>query len=103
MTWRSRAYLDLAADQPCCFQLEGCLGAPCVMCHSNESLHGKGGAHKADDFMVAIGCASCHRRYDTGPEDQSTKWWWFARAHYRTLKILFNEGWVGVLRRAVVR
>ena len=73
------------------------------MCHSNEQMHGKGGAHKADDFMSAFGCSNCHRRYDTGPEPAEVKQAWFKLAHYRTLRILFNEGWVGVLRRAVIR
>lgn len=102
MTYRSREFLDLAANQPCMFMLDGCCGAPCVSCHSNEQAHGKGVATKADDFMVAWGCANCHRRYDTGPEDDETKRAWFKLAHYRTLRVMFWEGWVGVLRRAVV-
>ena len=103
MSYRSRPFLDLAADQPCTFRLDGCNGGPCVMCHSNESAHGKGMSCKADDFMVAIGCFNCHNLYDRGPAPREVKQGWFALAHYRTLRVLFTEGWLGVTRHAVHR
>lgn len=59
--------LDLARDQRCLLRVPGvCMGntETTVACHSNLSIHGKGGLRKADDQFSVWGCMACHRWLD---------------------------------------
>lgn len=62
--YRDRAYLDLAAGQPCI----SC-GAPCCVSahYSGLMAHkvGKGGAQKSSDVVSAHLCAECHLTADS--------------------------------------
>jgi hypothetical protein len=52
-----------------------------VACHSNQSVHGKAGARKADDQWHVYGCAACHRWLDQGPAPATEKIERFNAAH----------------------
>lgn len=59
--------LDLAMDQRCLLRIPNvCMGntETTVACHSNMSVHGKGGTRKADDQYSVWGCMACHRWLD---------------------------------------
>lgn len=66
--YRNRKLLDLAHRVSVCqFKLPGCKGYEidgCEPAHSNQSLHGKGGAVKSDDDQHVASCSNCHRLYD---------------------------------------
>jgi hypothetical protein len=75
---------EMAQGRPCLLAVPGvCCGdwSTTVCCHSNLSIHGKGGARKAEDFFSAWGCVSCHRWLDQGPADAVLKEMTFMRAH----------------------
>jgi hypothetical protein len=64
---RKPTLLAMAKDRPCL------LGVPSVCnfnplttvaCHSNQSVHGKAGARKADDHYSVWGCFACHTWLD---------------------------------------
>jgi hypothetical protein len=64
---RNPALLAMARGQRCLLQVPGvCQPDPTttVACHSNQSVHGKAGARKADDHWHVHGCAACHRWLD---------------------------------------
>jgi hypothetical protein len=67
MNFRDRDLLDMAYEFPCQLQLDGiCQGGPGEPAHSNQSIHGKGGALKAHDCFHVPGCRACHREIDQG-------------------------------------
>lgn len=81
---RNRALLDMARGQPCLLRVpEACIGGTetTVACHSNQSVHGKAGARKADDQWSVWGCAGCHTWLDQGPAPAAEKGERFAAAH----------------------
>jgi hypothetical protein len=63
---RSPKIRAAARDQDCTLRLPGCRNdtATTVLCHSNRSVDGKGGAQKADDDKGAFGCFHCHDLLD---------------------------------------
>lgn len=75
MNYRSRALLDCAYNFPCMLRLSGCEGgAAGEPAHSNQSMHGKGGAIKAHDCFHVPACRACHRELDQGRTmDRETK------------------------------
>lgn len=77
-TMKSRAKKPTVAEGS--KYLAACRGAPCFLnvkcpwtdwadptvvdCHSNQSIHGKGGALKAKHWFTVPGCAACHEWLD---------------------------------------
>ncbi|WP_310630800.1 hypothetical protein [Paraburkholderia sp.] len=77
-TMKSRAKKPTAAEGS--KYLAACRGEPCFLnvkcpwtdwadptvvdCHSNQSIHGKGGALKAKHWFTVPGCAACHEWLD---------------------------------------
>jgi hypothetical protein len=73
---RNRRLLDLAEGKPCLLLVPGCCNHrtdTTVACHSNLSVHGKGGRRKADDQFSVFGCAACHWWLDFGPAPEEQK------------------------------
>lgn len=59
----------LCRGQPCYLVVPGCCRgdiATVVPCHSNQTRHGKGMGHKADDKFTVPGCRDCHAEIDQG-------------------------------------
>jgi len=76
--------LKMARGQPCLLRVPGtCTGdtSTTVACHSNQSLHGKAGARKADDQFTVYGCFACHTWLDQGPAPAAEKIERFTAAH----------------------
>ncbi|CAN7454456.1 DUF1364 domain-containing protein [Variovorax paradoxus] len=81
---RNPSLLAMARGQRCLLQVPGvCRPDPAttVACHSNQSVHGKAGARKADDQWHVYGCDACHRWLDQGPAPAAEKIERFAAAH----------------------
>ncbi len=86
---RNRALLDLARGMPCLLRLPGlCQGGTetTVAAHSNQAIHGKAGARKADDQYSAWACMACHCWLDSGPAPRTEKDRAFERAHLRQVE-----------------
>jgi len=65
---RNPHLLAMARGQRCLLRVPGvCNGDPetTVACHSNLSIHEKGGHRKADDCYSVWGCARCHTWLDS--------------------------------------
>ncbi|MDR6453910.1 nuclease domain-containing protein [Variovorax paradoxus] len=87
---RNPALLAMARGQRCLLQVPGvCHPDPAttVACHSNQSVHGKAGARKADDQYSVYGCSACHTWLDQGPAPAAEKIERFAAAHRRMVAI----------------
>lgn len=87
---RNRHLLYMARGQHCLLRVPGvCIGGTetTVACHSNLSIHGKGGARKADDEYHAAGCFACHRWLDQGSADGELKALTFMNAHLEQVGI----------------
>ncbi len=99
MSYRNRALLDLAYTQPCALRLPGiCEGGDAgEPAHSNQSIHGKGGALKAHDCFHVPACRACHREIDQGRtmarEEKFATW---NRAYGLYLPRLFADGLIRV-------
>ncbi|MES2247603.1 MAG: nuclease domain-containing protein [Pseudomonadota bacterium] len=81
---RNPALLAMARGQSCLLRVPGvCRPDPAttVACHSNQSVHGKAGARKADDQWHVYGCDACHHWLDQGPAPAAEKTERFAAAH----------------------
>ena len=81
---RNPALLAMACGKPCLLQVPAvCNNDPrtTVACHSNFSIHGKGGARKADDQYSVWGCSACHAWLDRGRATKAVKQATFMRAH----------------------
>jgi hypothetical protein len=88
--FRSPELLKLASGQSCTIKLPGCVGGPCVACHSNQAKHGKGRSVKAHDCFIAFGCDHCHREIDQGKTlSREQKFDAWERAHIATMLIIF--------------
>lgn len=97
MNLRDRSLLDLAYQFPCLIRLPGCEGTVGEPAHSNQSIHGKGGALKAHDCFHVPGCRSCHRELDQGRTmDRDTKFATWNRAYGLYLPRLFQDGLIRV-------
>jgi hypothetical protein len=99
---RCRALLDAIKTLPCQFQIENCCegGTTSDPCHSNFSIHGKGGSLKAHDCFTAAGCRSCHREVDQGhrfSREERIEMW--RRAFEKTLLLLWQRGLLEVRLR----
>lgn len=82
---RNQQLLAMANGRPCLLRVPGiCRNErkTTVACHSNQSIHGKAGARKADDEYSVWGCAACHRWLDAGTAPYEEKIAVFARAHH---------------------
>jgi hypothetical protein len=97
MTFRSRKLLDHAYDYPCMLNLPGCEGTAGEPAHSNQHIHGKGGAMKAHDVFHVPACRSCHRELDQGRtmnrEEKAAAW---NRAFGAYLPRLLEDGFLEV-------
>ena len=83
----------MCRQQPC--QHCGASGpfAGVTWAHSNQAVHGKGGAVKASDIFVAALCAVCHRELDQGramTQEQRVVMW--TVAHERTVRRALRDG-----------
>lgn len=89
---RSKHIREAARGQDCTMHSPACNGDPAtvVWCHSNMSIHGKGGARKADDVFGFFGCSGCNWWYDDGPASQEEKESYFLRANGRSILILIR-------------
>lgn len=82
MTYRNRRLLNLAHDIPCTAQFpHDCNDANgCEPAHSNWQNAGRGGGHKAHDFMFAALCPNAHKMIDPkigqswDREQRQTEW-----------------------------
>ncbi len=99
MTFRSRPLLDLAYTQGCMLRLDCCEGGDYgEPAHSNQSIHGKGGALKAHDCFHVPGCRACHRELDQGRTmDREMKFATWNRTFGLYLPRLFEQRLIGVL------
>jgi len=96
MNWRSPSLLKAARGQECMLRIDGiCNDNPetVVAAHSNQYIHGKGGALKAHDIFSAWACSDCHREIDQGKslsyEEKNHLW---QRGFERTLISLLEQG-----------
>lgn len=95
MNWRSSHYLKAAQGQECQVRIpEVCNGNPetVVAAHSNQYIHGKGGALKAHDCFVAWACSDCHRELDQGGMKYEDKTHYWQRGFERTLLAALEQG-----------
>jgi hypothetical protein len=86
---RNRALLDLARGMPCLLRISGvCQGGAetTVAAHSNQAIHGKAGARKADDQYSAWACMACHCWLDSGSAPRTEKDRAFERGHLRQVE-----------------
>lgn len=93
MNHRDRSVLDLAYNFQCLLRLPCCEGGTGEPCHSNQSIHGKGGAMKAHDIFHVPGCRACHRELDQGrtmTRDEKAAVW--NRAYGEYLPFLMADG-----------
>ena len=95
---RSRNLLDKAYGHPCMLRLPCCEGGTAgEPAHSNQAIHGKGGAMKAHDCFHVPACRACHRELDQGRtmtrEEKAALW---NRAFGEYLPMLFESGDIGV-------
>ena len=98
MTIRSKAILAHARGQSCTMQTPFCNNDPAttVAAHSNWHMHGKSMGRKADDIFVAYACSNCHNWLDTSGAHKDERFWYWARGHAATLKLLIEDGLVTV-------
>jgi len=82
---RNAHLLSMAKGKPCMLMLPMCDGGgeTTVAAHSNQSIHGKGGARKADDQYSVWGCFACHSWLDQGSASREEKDAAFNAAHKR--------------------
>lgn len=81
---QNRRLLDLARGMPCLMRVPGVCNrdpATTVAAHSNQGIHGKAGARKADDHWSCWACSSCHTWLDQGPATRAAKTAAFMRGH----------------------
>lgn len=102
MNYRNRRLLDLAHRiNECQIRMETvCTGYcvdGCVPAHSDSQRHGKGVAIKAEDFFFAAGCAARNSALSHSADfSRETKQGYWQRGFERTLKILWENGWIKV-------
>jgi hypothetical protein len=103
--YRDPALLAMAERKPCLLQVRGvCNGRTdtTVACHSNQQMHGKAGARKADDCYTVWGCSACHEWLDRGPAIASHKEAVFRHAHARQVEC-WKLSRLGAAKRALVQ
>jgi hypothetical protein len=74
--YRDPALLEMARGRPCLLLIPGICSHrvdTVVAAHSNLSVHGKGGARKADDCFTVAACHACHSWLDQGPAPAAQK------------------------------
>jgi hypothetical protein len=85
--YRDPVLLEMARGRPCLLMVPGMCSHrvdTVAAAHSNLSIHGKGGARKADDCYTAWGCAACHILWlDQGRAPAAAKEAVFMEAHAR--------------------
>lgn len=92
--FRSKRLLEAARLLPCqhCGRDDGTV----VAAHSNQLVHGKGGALKAHDCFIAALCAVCHSALDQGKDMsklERREFW--QMAHNKTMLEFFQRRIVG--------
>jgi hypothetical protein len=101
VTYRNKRLTDLCHDCPCfvdephqCNDHQGS-----VPMHSDWSIFGRGGWHKAHDFAIAAGCPNAHALLtghigdDSEREHKRMVW---LRAHVKTMEWMWTNGKVKV-------
>ena len=97
MTYRSRAFLDLAHRvHQCQIRLPGiCIGYSehgCEPAHPNAQEFGKGMGHKAADIHAAA-CHACHAELDQGKRfSKAEKRDYWLAGHARTVLLYLERG-----------
>lgn len=84
--WRDPVLLEMARGRPCLLMVPAICSHrvdTVVAAHSNQSIHGKAGARKADDCYSAWACACCHVWLDQGKASAEVREDAFATAHAR--------------------
>lgn len=84
--WRCPVLLEMARNRPCLLLVPGICNHrvdTTVAAHSNQSIHGKAGARKADDCYVVEACSACHYWLDFGKAPAEHKAEAFTLAHAR--------------------
>ena len=100
MTYRSRAFLDLAHEmQSCKIQIPGtCTG---IVIDGLEPVHGdhqwlgRGIGHKSADIFAA-GCHSCGQAMHTGRLTREGKADYWQRGAILTMAFLLENGWLRI-------
>lgn len=96
---RSKRARDSARDESCTMNSPECNydKATTVLCHSNESEHGKGKGIKASDIYTFYGCSGCNSWYDNSPAPKSVKLALFWPAWEKTQKRFREKGLMEVV------
>lgn len=84
--YRDPTLLEMARGRPCLLMIPGLCSHrvdTVVAAHSNLSVHGKGGARKADDCYSCWACAACHVWLDTSKALAAIKEVAFMNGHAR--------------------
>lgn len=84
--YRNARLLSMARDERCLMQVPAVCTrgtSTTVAAHSNLSVHGKGGARKADDCYSVWACSACHGWLDQGPATAAAKEAAFLAGHMR--------------------
>lgn len=92
MAYRSKRLLNFAKDAPHCFGCGKANAGDVVAAHANWSEYGKGMAHKAHDWAVAMICGDCHWIIDSSGSSRADKKEAWRMAHVKTLAWLFETG-----------
>lgn len=82
--YRDPVLLEMARNRPCLLMVPAICNHrvdTTVAAHSNLSIHGKGGARKADDCYVVEACSACHYWLDFGKAGAATKLDAFMNGH----------------------
>ena len=96
--FRSRVLRQSARGADCMFRVpDVCTNRNVVLAHSNYAEDGKAMGQKADDFLAALACESCHRWFDESvTAGVSYKRDMFHRALKRTLRWWFDNNLIEV-------
>lgn len=74
---------------------------PCVPCHGNWQVLGRGFSFKTDDNFFAAGCPEAHDIIDgrRSALPGETAWWEWLRAHVKTMRAIHERGLLVVASR----
>lgn len=91
---RSKKARDSARGEDCTMNSPLCNYNPetTVLCHSNDSKHGKGTRIKASDQYTFYGCSGCNYWFDSVPADKDVKERYFNKAWERTQQKFRDKG-----------
>lgn len=92
----NREYALACYGEPCYLRIVPCAKRETVVpCHSNQGIHGKGGALKANDLYTVPGCMHCHHELDQGKKltkDERKAYWDRAYARWEIARVAKMSG-----------